>query len=138
VRFQAADLAIAPSRLRRRATFMQKASALGSSFHVRLGLIHAEGKTVPLDYTAARRGTRKPSRKLRVRDAELAALYENGLEVPKTRGSTSFLSGSRPNCGRPGEHDQGREFTKPGLAFGKTLPKRSAGTKEARPGDPAP
>jgi len=83
--FQAARVAIARADYPAARDLYEKASALGSSLAMySLGLLYAEGKTVPLDYAEARRWYAKA---VGLNSAfampELAALYENGLGGPK-------------------------------------------------------
>jgi hypothetical protein len=83
--FQAARVAIARADYTAARDLYEKASALGSSLAMySLGLLYAEGKTVPLDYAEARRWYAKA---VALNSAfampELAALYENGLGGPQ-------------------------------------------------------
>jgi uncharacterized protein len=83
--FQAARVAIARADYPAARDLYEKASALGSPLAMySLGLLYAEGKTVPLDYAEARRWYAKA---VALNSAfampELAALYENGLGGPK-------------------------------------------------------
>ncbi len=83
--FQAARVAIARADYPAARDLYEKASALGSSLAMySLGLLYAEGKTVPLDHAEARRWyTKAVALNSAFAMPELAALYENGLGGPQ-------------------------------------------------------